>query len=309
MYVRKEAVLSTQIEGTTVTLFDLVQGQAKRSRPKMRNDVREVQNYINALNYGLEQLDTLPVSNRLIRTIHKKLMMGVRGRNRDPGNFRRVQNQIGGTSAADAQYLPPPPNLVIGAMSDLEKFIHDSNPMPPLIKAALVHSQFETIHPFLDGNGRMGRLLITLLLCSWGTLERPLLYLSHHFKRYRMEYNDRLQLVRDEGDWEGWLEFFLEAVRSVSEAAAEKTRKIQQMREDHLRVITKHIGPAANILEHLLNSLVVSITSVSHATERSYASARTYVAKLVDIGLLKEITIGIRNRLFLYEPYLNLLEE
>ena len=198
------------------------------SKPDNPQEVAEVVNYIAAVNYGLERLKDLPVSLRLIREIHKELMQGVRGSERDPGEFRKTQNWIGpeGCSLAQATYVPPPPHEMIQALDNLEKFLHDSTPIPALLKVGLAHAQFETIHPFLDGNGRTGRLLITFLLCEQNILKRPLLYISHYFKKYRTEYYDRLQAVRDTGNWEGWLKFFLRGVYEVAQEASATARKI-----------------------------------------------------------------------------------
>ena len=210
MYVNKEAVLSSQIEGTQASLIDVLAFEADAALPENPQDIEEVVNYISALNYGLERLNTLPLSLRLIREIHRLLLQGVRGANRHPGEFRTSQNWIGhnGGAMGTAEFVPPSPADMNKALGDLEKFIHEEISLPLLLKVALVHAQFETIHPFLDGNGRIGRLLITFILCSEGVLHKPLLYLSHFFKTHRQEYYQHLQKIRDEGDWESWLKFF-----------------------------------------------------------------------------------------------------
>ncbi len=218
MYVRKEAVLSSQIEGTQASLMDVLEFEAQAMDSGKPSDVEEVVNYVGAMNHGLQRLQELPLSLRLIREIHEKLLANVRGGERNPGEFRSRQNWIGppGCKLSEAFFVPPPPVEMMRALGELEKFLHDESPMPFLIKVGLAHAQFETIHPFLDGNGRVGRLLITFLLCEKGILKRPLLYLSWYFKKNRGEYYDKLQSVRDRGDWESWLKFFLKGVEQVA---------------------------------------------------------------------------------------------
>jgi Fic family protein len=218
MYVRKEAVLSSQIEGTQASLLDVLEVEAQLTTYNPF-DVEEVINYVGAMNHGLTRLATLPVSLRLIREVHARLLAGVRGSQSNPGEFRRVQNHIGppGCSLEQARFVPPPPNQLHECLADLERFIHAEDEIPVLIRVGLIHAQFETIHPFLDGNGRVGRLLITLLLCDREILRRPLLYISYYFKRNRTEYYDRLQRVRDYRDWEGWITFFLRGVFEVAQ--------------------------------------------------------------------------------------------
>lgn len=228
MYIRAEAVLSSQIEGTQASLDDVLQAEANLQAVDGQGDVQEVINYIAALNYGLQRRIELPLSLRLIREIHFSLMQGVRGEHRDPGEFRRSQNWIGpaGATLQTARFVPPP---VPDMLDNLEKFIYDEQiGLPTLLKIGLLHAQFETVHPFLDSNGRTGRLLITLLLCHYGLLSQPLLYLSYYFKQHRTEYYDRLQAVRAGGDWEGWLNFFLDGVRVVAAESTEKTRAVLQ---------------------------------------------------------------------------------
>jgi len=315
LYVRKEAVLSSQIEGTQASLTDLLEYEASRPTSKSLSDVGEVVNYVAAMNYGFKRLDDLPVSLRLIREIHTRLLAGVRGGDRTPGEPRHSQNWIGpaGTALAQARYVPPPPDEMNRALGRLERFIHDKSPMPVLVKVGLVHSQFETIHPFLDGNGRVGRLLVTFLLCEKGVLKRPLLYLSHYFKEHRQEYYDRLQAVRDDGDWEGWLRFFVEGVRSVAEEATATARRIVAMREQHRDAITREFGRGAGtaiaLLERLFYAPIVSVQTASEITELSYAAAGTVVRRLTELKILKETTGYHRNRRFAYAPYLALLEE
>ncbi len=234
MYVRKEAVLSSQIEGTQASLVDVLQFEAALEDGKPQ-DSEEVSNYVGAMNYGLRRLRDFPISLRLIREIHAELLSGVRGSERNPGEFRTSQNWIGpsGCTLNDAQFVPPPPHEMMEALDNLERFLHAPIPMPQLMKAGIAHAQFETIHPFLDGNGRVGRLLITFLLCQQGILQYPLLYLSHYFKQHRSEYYERLQSIRESGDWEGWLKFFLKGVDEVSQEAAATAKQIVRLREEH----------------------------------------------------------------------------
>lgn len=309
MYVRKEAVLSSQIEGTQSSLQDLLEAEARILSPDRPADVREVINYVNAMNYGLERLTTLPVSVRLIREIHERLLKGVRGHKLTPGELRRTQNWIGpgGCTLNEATFVPPPPYAVPQAMSDLERFLHEKDDLPVLIKVGLAHVQFETIHPFLDGNGRVGRLLITFLLCERGLLRKPVLYLSYYFKRHRQEYCDRLQAVRDAGDWEGWLTFFLRGISEVSVQAADAARRILEIRERRRQQITERFGRAAGngirVLEQLFRTPIISVKKVQAITETEFPSANQLVQRLVALGVLKEITGQARNRQFRFEEY------
>src|ERR1700733_3671080 len=226
MYVRREAVLSSQIEGTQSTLDDVLAFEIDSDRSKLPRDIEEVVNYVNTMNYGLARLQTLPLSLRLLREIHGKLLVGGRGSAKSPGEFRQSQNWIGAVRLTDAIFIPPPPHEMRTALGDLERFLHDPGGLDPLIVCALAHAQFETIHPFLDGNGRVGRLLITFLLCHAKVLSRPVLYLSHYLKAHRGTYYDRLMAIRYEGDWEGWLRFFLSGVAMVSREAEQTPRRI-----------------------------------------------------------------------------------
>jgi Fic family protein len=249
MYVRKEAVLSSQIEGTQSSLQDVLAAEAAILDPQRPADVDEVINYVSAMDHGLAHLADLPVSVRLMREIHAVLLRGVRSSMVTPGELRRTQNWIGpgGCTLAEATFVPPPPDVVPEALSDLERFLHEDNGMPPLIKVGLAHAQFETIHPFLDGNGRVGRLLISFLLTERGLLSRPVLYLSHYFKRHRSTYYDHLQATRDEGKWEDWLAFFLQGVSEVSVDAAETAHRVLLFREEARASIAENLGrPAAN---------------------------------------------------------------
>jgi Fic family protein len=310
MYVRKEAVLSSQIEGTQASLIDVLEFESQALEPENPQEVAEVVNYVSAINYGLERLKELPVSLRLIREIHQELMEGVRGAERNPGEFRRSQNWIGagGCSLAEASYVPPPPHEMLQSLDNLENFLHSPQPMPTLIKVGLAHAQFETIHPFLDGNGRTGRLLITFLLCEQNILQRPLLYISYYFKKYRTEYYDCLQAVRDSGNWEGWLKFFLRGVYEVAQEAAATARKIVNLKEEHrqlvLNTMKRRSGNAIALLESLYLKPIFTVEHAEAITNLSYPNANTLIKDLSDIGLLQEITGQKRNRAFSYAPYL-----
>jgi Fic family protein len=310
MYVRKEAVLSSQIEGTQASLIDVLEFESRAVEPENPQDVAEVVNYIAAINHGLEMLEQLPVSMRLIREIHRELLQGVRGAERDPGEFRRSQNWIGasGCTLAEAIYVPPPPHEMQEALSNLERFLHDPSPMPTLLKIGLAHAQFETIHPFLDGNGRTGRLLITFLLCEQNILKHPLLYISYYFKKNRTKYYERLQAVRDEGAWESWLKFFLRGVYEVAQEATINARKIVMMKESHRQLLLNKMGRrsgnAITLIEKLYFRPIVTIDNVSEIVGISYANANSLVKELCDLQLLIEMTGQRRNRLFSYDPYL-----
>jgi Fic family protein len=243
MYVRQEAVLSSQIEGTQSTLEDVLQFEIYSKGRDFPKDIQEVVNYVRAMNYGLERLKTLPLSLRLIREIHGKLFEGVRGSNRTRGEFRTSQNWIGpaGCTLTDATFVPPPVHEMHAALDNAEKFLH-SNSFPLLLQCGLAHAQFETIHPFLDGNGRVGRLLVTFLLCQRQALGRPLLYLSHYLKEHRAEYYDRLTAIRTDGEWEGWLKFFVRGVYEVSREATETARNILRLKEKHRRVLSAKLA-------------------------------------------------------------------
>ena len=315
MYVRKEAVLSSQIEGTQASLLDVLEFEAQALEEGRPGDVQEVVNYIGAMNYGLDRLRKLPLSLRLIREIHQRLLKNVRGGERTPGEFRRSQNWIGsaGGMLSTASYVPPPPHEMLEAIGALEKFLHHSPPMPDLVKIGLVHSQFETIHPFLDGNGRVGRLLIAFLLCERKILHRPLLYLSYYFKKRRTEYYDRLQAVRDHGDWEGWLKFFLRGVHEVAEEGTDTARKILRLREDHRRLIQQRLrvsaGKALSILESLYAGPIISVQHAATVAGITFPSANSILQDLVSLGLLEETTGRKRNRRFSYAPYLALFRD
>jgi Fic family protein len=315
MYVRKEAVLSSQIEGTQSSLQDVLDAEAKIHDADRPQDVDEVVNYVRAMNYGIARLDDFPVSIRLIREIHAKLLENVRGAHLTPGELRTSQNWIGpgGCKLNEATFVPPPPDQVAEHLSDLERFLHTDARLPLLVKIGLAHVQFETIHPFLDGNGRIGRLLISFLLCEQRVLLKPVLYLSHYFKRHRQLYYERLQAVRDEGAWEAWLAFFLQGVNEVSEQATETARQILSLRENHRRVITNTLGRAAGnghrVLDHLYEHPTVSVADIKKLTGTTYPAANELVARLEEEGILNEITGQTRNRKFRYQKYIDLFSD
>ena len=317
MYVRKEAVLSSQIEGTQASLIDVLEFESRTVEPDNPQDVTEVVNYIAAINHGLKRLENnFPLSLRLIREIHKELLREGRGSEKGPGEFRHSQNWIGAgkCSLKEATYVPPPPHDMQEALSNFEKFLHDSAPMPALIKIGLAHAQFETIHPFEDGNGRTGRLLITFLLCEKNILKRPLLYISYYFKKHRLQYYDYLQSIRDTGDWESWLKFFLKGVYEVAQEASTVARQIVNLKEEHRRIVIKEIssrksGSAIALLEKLYFQPVFNMEVAQQITQLSYANTNNLVKELCAIGIVQEITGNKRNRAFTYGPYLSIFNE
>ncbi|MBT3258602.1 MAG: Fic family protein [Deltaproteobacteria bacterium] len=311
MYVKQEAVFSSQIEGTQSTLEDVLEYEAGSGKEQRPRDVEEVVNYVAAMNMGLERLKELSLSLRLIREIHEVLLRGVRGGERTPGEFRRTQNWVGPANCTllDAEYVPPPPHHMKEGLSNLEKFLHDRSALPVLIHCALAHAQFETIHPFLDGNGRMGRLLITFLLCERHILNRPLLYLSYYLKAHRAEYYDRLMAIRNGGDWEGWVKFFLRGVYEVSQASTETARAILHLREDHRQLITEKLSNSVNglrLLDRLFEIPLITIRVASEYMGVSYVTASSVIQNMEEMGILKEITGQKRNKVFRYEPYMKL---
>lgn len=314
LYVRKEALLSSQIEGTQSSFADLLLFESNEVPGVPLDDVEEVSTYIAALNHGIRRLrEGFPLSLRLIREIHEILLATGRGSNKSPGEFRRSQNWIGGSRPGNARFVPPPPERVVECMGALEKFLHDDPVRTPvLIKAALAHVQFETIHPFLDGNGRVGRLLITLLLCAEGALSEPILYLSLYFKTRRDEYYDWLQRVRTEGDWEGWLRFFLAGVLDTAEQAVQTAKTILQLfEEDRLRI--ESLGrPAASALrvhQYLKTKPLTSIPSAAQTLGLSVPTVTASLKYLEQLGLVRELTQRSRNRLFAYDQYLKILTQ
>ena len=311
MYVRQEAVLSSQIEGTQSTLEDVLQFEIDENGRELPKDVEEVVNYVRAMNYGLTRLKELPLSLRLIREIHAELLKDVRGANRTPGEFRRSQNWIGpeNSTLTTATFVPPPVPEMHQALNDLEKFLHEEDSFPALLHCALAHAQFETIHPFLDGNGRVGRLLITFLLCERNVLHRPLLYLSHFLRANRAEYYDRLMAIRNHGDWEGWLKFFVRGVDEVSCEAIDTAKAILRIRDEHREIIGAAMGGnafAMPLLDYLFEQPLVTISTVEKRLKCVYVTASKLVEHFVRLGLLKEITGQRRNRRYRYEAYLAL---
>jgi Fic family protein len=313
MYVRKEALLSSQIEGTQSSLSDLLLFENARAPSVALDDVVDVSNYVAAVEHGLTRLhEGFPLSLRLIREIHAILLKSGRGAAAQPGEFRRSQNWIGGTRPGNALFVPPPPNMLAGCLDAFERFLHSDRPrLPPLIRAGLAHVQFETIHPFLDGNGRLGRLLMTLILCDAGLLRAPILYLSLYLKARRDDYYRLLQEVREAGAWETWLEFFLTGVAETAEQAADTATSLIAMVDDHRRQIAA-LGRAAptalRVHETLQARPIVTIRTVADAHAISFPTARHALENLVRLGLVRETTGRRRDRVYAYTDYLAILE-
>jgi Fic family protein len=313
MYVRHEAVLSSQIEGTQSTLEDLLAVELEPRIGEMSRDVDEVVNYVAAMKHGLERLTSLPLSLRLIREIHGELMKGVRGANRLPGNFRRTQNFIapaGVRAIGEATFVPPPVPEMKHALHDLEKFLHETEEMPALVHVGLAHAQFETIHPFMDGNGRVGRLLITFLLDHRRVLHRPLLYLSLYLKRHRADYYDHLMAIRNGGEWEEWLRFFIRGVAETAEEATLKARAIGSLRKLQRAQIQEHGLPtnALRLLDLLYVRPLINVGLARNELRVSFATANKLIEQLGALGLLTELTGRKRDRIFRFAPYLALFE-
>ncbi len=313
-FVRKEAVLSSQIEGTQCTLIDLLSFEADAAASGASDaDVQEVCNYLDGLTYARQQIaseDGLPISMRLLNETHALLMRGVRGADKQPGEVRRSQNWIGGTRPGNAAFVPPPPHLLGGVLTDFEKYIHAESELSPLVRAGLLHLQFETIHPYLDGNGRIGRLLVTLLLEHFGVLSSPLLYLSLFFKRHRGEYYRRLSAVRTDGDWEGWIAFFLEAVATIADEATGAARDIFGIvGRDRQRVLDAKSSTvmAARLFEMLPEHPIVTIAKATSLLDTTKPTATKAVAALVDAAVLVETSGRKRDRTFSYNAYLDVL--
>ncbi|MBX9723409.1 MAG: Fic family protein [Candidatus Obscuribacterales bacterium] len=313
MYVRKEAVLSSQIEGTQSSLSDLLLYESAEAPGVPLDDVQEVSNYVAAMNHGLKRLrDGFPMSMRLIKEIHEVLMTGARGGTKAPGEFRRSQNWVGGTRPGNATYVPPPPDRVVGCMSDLEKYLHTKDDkLPLLIRAGLVHHRFETVHPFLDGNGRLGRLLITLLLCTEGVLSEPILYLSLYFKTHRNEYYAQLQQVRETGDWESWLHFFLMGIHEIALQATDAAREILGMiQNDRAKIadIGRGAGSALQTYQYLEKKPLVVIPEIVRVLGLTTPTVTAALQNLERIGIVREVTGKQRGRVFVYDAYLKILE-
>lgn len=308
MYVRHEAVLSSQIEGTQSTLEDVLAFEADALRDDTPRDVEEVVNYVRAMNHGLQRLAELPLSLRLLREIHAELMRGVRGGDKSPGEFRTSQNWIGGRGSTlrDAAFIPPPPHELMNALGAFERFLHEARDrVPLLVRCALAHAQFETIHPFLDGNGRVGRLLITLMLCEDGALSRPLLYLSLYLKARRAEYYDRLTAIREQGHWEAWVAFFLRGVSSTAQEATRTAQDIVALRDAHRSAVARN-AKALALIDHLMRQPTVSIKRVGQWLGCTAPTATKLVREFESRGWLRELTGYGRNRLWRYQPYVDL---
>jgi Fic family protein len=313
-YIRKEAVLSSQIEGTQSSLSDLLLFELDQLPGVPISDVQEVSNYVAAIEYGMREIrKDFPLSSRLFREMHKRLLAKGRGSGKDPGEYRRSQNWIGGSRPGDAVFVPPPHTELGNCMATLEKFMHTPDrDLPIIVRAGLLHVQFETIHPFFDGNGRVGRLLITLYLCASGILREPLLYLSLFFKEQRTEYYRLLDLVRREGDWEAWLAFFLRGVAETAEGAVSTaSRLIAQYEADRQRLtqIGRKAGSVLRILDALRHRPVNTIEGSCNQTGLSFPSASAGMKVLVEHGIVRELTGRKRNRIFAYDKYLSVLSE
>ena len=311
MYVRKEAVLSSMIEGTQSSLSDLLLYELKHQPGVSLDDVMEVSNYLTALNYGVDRINEgFPLSLRLLKEIHSIQMSGTRGRNCNPGQFRRTQNWIGGTQPGTATFVPPPPELLQECMGKLELFLHSRTPV--LVKAALTHLQFETIHPFLDGNGRLGRLLITLILCSENVLKDPLLYLSLYFKTHRQKYYQLLNEVHLTGDWEQWLEFFADAVTATATQAvdtAQKLIKLSSVDGDRINNLKRISGSTSLIHKAFLERPMATPKWIKEKTQLSQATVNSCLSKLQSMGILEEVTGQRRNRIYSYIEYLRIMNQ
>ncbi len=313
MYVRREAVLSSQIEGTQSTLEDLLELELETENRDPYSDAYELANYVQAMNFGLDRIRTLPLSLRLIREIHGELLRDGRGSKATPGEFRRTQNWIGpqGASLKQATFIPPPVPDMKNALHDFERFLHAEGRYPTLIEVGLAHAQFETIHPFVDGNGRVGRLLNIFLLVHRGILRQPLLYLSHYFKLHRAEYYDRLMAIRLSGDWEGWMRFFLRGVVQTAREATDTAEKLFELRESHRSMILdNNLGQnGLMLLSNLFQRPLVNINLVASSLGSTFPTASRLVAGFEELGLLNEITGQKRSRVFRYEPYLALFND
>jgi Fic family protein len=307
-YLKREAVLSSRIEGTKASLSDLLKDEVEEEHP-VDADVKEVRQYVEALEYGIERMRELPISLRLVGEIHERLMRGVRGGNATPGEFRRSQNWIGppGSTPTTAPYVPPPPDRLMETLSNWEIFLHERGRFPDLVQVALMHEQFEAIHPFLDGNGRLGRLLIPLFLIERGRLSQPVLYLSAYFEARRHEYYDALQRVRTDGDWGGWLRFFLAGVEETAREAVSQAGRIMDLHEE-LRRRLRQKPNAVALLDELFANPFVTVSRAARLLSVSYPTARQTVAFLQGEGLLEEITGRAWGRLYLARPILEVIE-
>ena len=315
MYVRKEAVLSSQIEGTQASFVDILSAEYNQADDQRQDDISEVVNYVYAMNWGLNALKEFPLSLRLIREIHKKLLQNTRGAHRNPGEFRESQNWIGpaGCTLSTATFVPPAvPDMKI-ALGDLEIYMHQEDDIPVLIKIALIHAQFETIHPFLDGNGRMGRLMITFWLRQQEILTKPLLYLSYYFKEHRTEYYDRLMDVRKKGDWEGWIKFFLRGVAEVADEATASAKAILKLKDDFSEKLYERDRNNSNyqrLLTNLFEQPFVKRHNVEELLDVSNPTAGSIIDTFCQLGILVDCTPSkSRNKLYVFADYLNILEK
>lgn len=313
MYVKKEAVLSSQIEGTQASFVDVLSTEYNQADDQRHDDVKEVINYVDAMNWGLEQLASFPLSLRLIRNIHARLIHNTRGANKNPGEFRTSQNWIGpaGCTLNTATFVPPTVPDMNVALGDLELFIHQEDFIPELVKIAMIHAQFETIHPFLDGNGRMGRLLITFWLCQQNILTKPLLYLSFYFKKNRAEYYDRLMAVRKNGDWENWIKFFLRGIAEVSDEATESARAILKIKEDATNALYKKDGTNSNyqrLLNYLFEQPFIKRSDVEQYLDVSNPTAGSILEVFCQMNILVDCTPDkARNKMYAFGKYLDIL--
>lgn len=311
MYVRKEALMTSQIEGTQCTFDDILDPNVDGS---VNLDVGDVVNYISAAQYAIERLNELPLCNRLLRETHERLLQGVRGEDKDPGEFRRSQNWIGprGCTLKDARFVPPNVTDMTEALSDLEKYLHAESSLDSLVRAALIHYQFETIHPFLDGNGRIGRLLILLYLMDQGLLDKPVLYVSYFLKKNQVEYYDRISEVRRSGNYEQWIRFFLEAVYAAAKDAMESIRALSELHDRNLMILPQskrtqdHVR---SLFDYVEQYPIIDIKKTSQALGISYNTTASAVRKLIGLGILRETTNAARNRVFAYQAYLDILRE
>jgi Fic family protein len=311
MYVRKEATLSSQIEGTQATFVDVLKAEALIEDSETNKDVDEVLNYISAMNFGLERIKTIPLSLRVIKEIHEKLLRGVRGEWKTPGEFRISQNWIGGSDLQTAKFIPPPHTEVMALMSNVEEYMHDNSLVPMLIKIGLIHAQFETIHPFLDGNGRIGRLLITFYLCQQGVLKKQLLYLSDFFKDHRPEYYQKLNNFRHDDAIEDWLKFFMQGVIETSQKSVDTARKIIELRENQLNLVAgmgKSAEKGVKLLNVLYKNPIMRIKDVERIADLANPNALLLIDKFTKAGILQELTGKKRNKLFANKEYINLFE-
>lgn len=310
-WVRREAVLSSRIEGTRTTLDELLIGEAGgESKAATANDMREVSNYVHALEYGIERLQTLPLSLRLVRELHARLMQGVRGEKATPGEFRRSQNWIGagGSTPQSAAYVPPPAHEMLACLDNWEKFLHQREAMPELVQCALMHEQFEAIHPFLDGNGRIGRLLITLFLVERGRLPLPLLYLSDYIDEHRSDYYDLLQRVRTHGDWPAWLRYFLTGVERIARSAARQSTRLMEIRERFRAKLTDKARATA-LLEELFRNPYITVSRAEKVLGVTNPTARKSVELLVERGMLAPLGEKRWNRVYVSREILKAIEQ